>query len=76
MRIVIVSDVHGNTEALRAVLDSAERWDGVWFLGDFVDYGPEPHIVIDIVRTLKPDVIVMGNHDSAVAFDMDCRCGP
>lgn len=76
MRIVIVSDVHGNAEALRAVLDSAERWDGVWFLGDFVDYGPEPHIVIDIVRSLRPDVVVMGNHDSAVAFDIDCRCSP
>ncbi|MEM0490865.1 MAG: metallophosphoesterase family protein [Ignisphaera sp.] len=76
MRILIVSDIHGNAEALRSVLESVDKWDAVWFLGDFVDYGPEPHIVIDIVKDLKPDAIVMGNHDYAVAFNTDCKCDP
>lgn len=74
MRILILSDVHGNADALKAVLDSARGWDSIWVLGDLVDYGPEPHVVIDIVRGLAPDVIVMGNHDNAVAYDTDCRC--
>jgi protein phosphatase len=76
MKILIISDIHGNSVALRTVLEDAKRWDYVWVLGDLVDYGPEPHIVIDIVRELKPDVIVMGNHDYAVAFNTDCRCDP
>jgi predicted phosphodiesterase len=76
VKILIISDIHGNSVALRTVLEDAKRWDYVWVLGDLVDYGPEPHIVIDIVRELKPDVIVMSNHDYAVAFNTDCRCDP
>lgn len=72
----MLSDVHGNADALRAVLEHARRWDAVWLLGDFVDYGPEPQIAIDIIRSLKPSVAVMGNHDYAVAFNTDCMCGP
>ncbi|MCS7110921.1 MAG: metallophosphoesterase family protein [Ignisphaera sp.] len=74
MRVLMLSDIHGNADALRVVLESAGKWDAVWLLGDFVDYGPEPHVVIDIIRDLRPDALVMGNHDNAVAFDTDCRC--
>ena len=74
MRVLVLSDVHGNADALKAVLEASPRHDYVWFLGDLVDYGPEPHIAVDIVRSLKPDVIVMGNHDYAVAFNTDCHC--
>lgn len=70
----MISDVHGNADALKAVLETAPRHDHVWFLGDLVDYGPEPHVVVDIVKELKPGVIVMGNHDYAVAFNTDCNC--
>jgi len=74
MRILVLSDVHGNADALKAVLEAAPRHDYVWFLGDLVDYGPEPHIAVDVLRSLKPDIIVMGNHDYAVAFNTDCHC--
>jgi predicted phosphodiesterase len=76
LRILVLSDVHGNLDALRAVLEHAGRWDAVWVLGDLVDYGPEPHEVVDAVRELSPEVIVRGNHDNAVAFGVDCFCDP
>ncbi len=76
MRVLLLSDIHGNVDALREVLNNAPRHDAVWVLGDLVDYGPEPHLVIDIIRDLKPDVIVRGNHDHAVAFNTDCLCSP
>ena len=74
MRILIISDVHGNLDALNAILD-AERYDAVWFLGDLTDYGPEPHLVLDTLREIKPEVWVSGNHDYANAFGVDCGCG-
>ncbi len=74
MRILILSDIHGNLDALKAVLAHVDRWDEVFVLGDLVDYGPEPHHVIDIIKELRPKIIVRGNHDHAVAFNADCRC--
>lgn len=74
MRILVLSDIHGNLDALKKVLDDANKWDMLWVLGDLVDYGPEPHLVVDLIRSLKPEVIVKGNHDHAVAFDTDCLC--
>ncbi len=76
MRILIISDIHGNADAFKAVIEDASRWDSIWILGDLVDYGPEPHIVIDMVKELKPNVIIAGNHDYAVAYNTDCRCAP
>ena len=72
----MLSDIHGNADALKKVLEHAGDWDFVWVLGDLVDYGPEPHIVIDMIKDLKPDAIVRGNHDNAVAFNVDCKCSP
>ena len=42
MRILILSDIHGNLEALEAVLADVGDFDDVWFLGDAVGYGPQP----------------------------------
>ena len=67
MRALIVSDIHSNLEALRAVLGDAERrggFDQVWALGDLVGYGPDPGLCLDLL--LRHDVIaVAGNHDLA-----------
>lgn len=75
MRHLIISDIHANPYALRAVLDNAPPHDGVIVLGDLVDYGPRPGEVIDEVRSLGAKV-VRGNHDEAVAKGIDCGCGP
>ncbi len=75
MSILIISDIHGNLTALKAVLEDSKGWSDIWVLGDLVDYGPEPHLVVDLIKDLKPSIIVMGNHDYAVVHGVDCRCG-
>lgn len=69
MRFLIFADVHGNLEALTAVLELArmQNIDHYLFLGDLVGYGASPNEVIEIVSQLKPISIVRGNHDKAVA---------
>ncbi len=71
MKIAIISDVHGNYEALRALPDD---YDELWVLGDLVNYGPEPKEVVEFVRA-KASVVVRGNHDHSIGYDEDPRCG-
>ena len=56
MRYLILSDIHGNLEALEAVLAAipAARYDAALVLGDLVGYGADPNAVVDRVRTLAP----------------------
>ena len=70
MRIVIVSDIHGNFDALSAL---PEDYDELWVLGDLVNYGHDPAAVIDLLRS-KAAVIVCGNHDYSIGFNQDPRC--
>lgn len=74
MRLLIFSDIHSNLEALQSVI-SRERYDKVAFLGDIVDYGPNPVETLDLVMN-EADYIVQGNHDFAAATGEDCRCAP
>jgi predicted phosphodiesterase len=69
-KIVILSDIHGNYEALKAL---PEDYDELWVLGDLVNYGPQPTEVVEFVRQ-KASLVVRGNHDDAVAFGRDPRC--
>lgn len=69
-RIMVISDIHGNFEALKALPDNC---DELWVLGDLVNYGPQPCEVIQFVRE-RATLVVRGNHDDAVAFDRDPRC--
>jgi diadenosine tetraphosphatase ApaH/serine/threonine PP2A family protein phosphatase len=65
MKYAIISDIHGNTEALRAVLEDIGRnggADGYWCLGDVTGYGPEPGECIAMLKDLV-SVCVAGNHD-------------
>jgi len=70
MIIAILSDVHGNLEALNACLRHAggSGVDRYAFLGDFVGYGADPQAVVDTVAKFasKGAVVVKGNHDEAV----------
>ena len=66
MRYLIISDVHGNWEALRGVLGHVrrKRYDRVVFLGDAVGYGASPNLVVGWLRSLGPSTVaVRGNHD-------------
>jgi protein phosphatase len=46
MRIAIISDLHGNLEALESF---PEAYDELWVLGDLVNYGANPHEVIQFL---------------------------
>lgn len=65
MRIAFISDIHGNSLALEAVLRELEHesFDRLICLGD-VAVGPQPREVIERVRALDCPV-VMGNWDAA-----------
>jgi putative phosphoesterase len=69
MKTLVISDVHANLAALRAVLDHESGWDGLVFLGDAVLGGPQPNEVLDLLRSLD-GVFIMGNHDRQ-ALDTD-----
>ncbi|NIW44834.1 MAG: metallophosphoesterase, partial [Gammaproteobacteria bacterium] len=40
MRILVISDIHANANALETVLEAADNYSEVWCLGDLVGYGP------------------------------------
>lgn len=71
MRVLVISDVHGNLPALERVLE--ERNDGVIFLGDVAGYGPDVSECIDLLR----DSLlfgVRGNHDHAIISQSSPGC--
>jgi predicted phosphodiesterase len=73
VRVALVSDVHGNAVALRAVLGGLEREtvEAVVCLGDVAQGGPQPDECVDLVRDLGCPV-VLGNAD---AFLLDPTAG-
>jgi diadenosine tetraphosphatase ApaH/serine/threonine PP2A family protein phosphatase len=72
MRCAVISDIHGNLEALEAVLDDVPSGLPIWCLGDIVGYGPNPNECIDVLRSLQVECIV-GNHDWAAMNKVDAR---
>jgi diadenosine tetraphosphatase ApaH/serine/threonine PP2A family protein phosphatase len=70
MPIAIISDVHGNADALSVVMaDIAARGiDKIVCLGDTVGYGPDPRACLDVVMD-KCEWTLMGNHDFAVLYE-------
>ena len=70
MLIAILTDIHGNREALSACLAHARllKVDRFVFLGDYVGYGADPAWVVDTIRTLVDQgaVALLGNHDAAI----------
>ncbi|MGI9050704.1 MAG: metallophosphoesterase family protein [Rubrobacteraceae bacterium] len=62
----VISDIHGNLEALEAVLrDMPDGVETVYCLGDVIGYGASPNECCDIVREAGMPTI-SGNHDLAV----------
>ena len=73
LRALVVSDLHANAEALRAVLKRVRRkkYDTVFCLGDFVGYGAQPNHILETMRGLRGrKVFIRGNHDR-VASGLD-----
>ena len=77
MKLALISDVHGNLEALDAVLRDVDRIDPDAKLvcaGDIVGYGPDPEACIERLRE-RHALCVMGNHEEMVLGYRDySRC--
>jgi diadenosine tetraphosphatase ApaH/serine/threonine PP2A family protein phosphatase len=69
VRYLVLSDIHANLQALRAVIADASTmgYDAVVCLGDLVGYGANPHEVIQELLALEPVATVRGNHDKVCA---------
>jgi diadenosine tetraphosphatase ApaH/serine/threonine PP2A family protein phosphatase len=64
---LIVSDIHGNREALEAVLaDARGLYDRIVCLGDLAGYGADPNFTVEWARS-NVAAIVRGNHDKVCA---------
>lgn len=81
MRLAIISDIHGNLEALTAALEliDSRGVDEIICLGDIVGYGANPNECLDLIRQ-RCMVILLGNHDAAAvdlsianSFTMNAR---
>ena len=72
MRRALISDIHGNLEALEVVLDDikAQGITEIFCLGDIIGYGPNPRECIDrVMENCK--ITLLGNHDQGAMFDPD-----
>jgi predicted phosphodiesterase len=77
MRIALISDIHANLPALRAVLEDIGNRAGVdatYHLGDLVGYAPWPNETVSLLRGFRIEGVA-GNYDSTVATDYKhCGC--
>jgi putative phosphoesterase len=70
LRALIISDLHANVEAVKALPSDVDQ---IWVLGDLVNYGPSPAELIEYVRE-KATFVVRGNHDNSAGSGEDPRC--
>ncbi len=70
MPTAVISDIHGNAEALKKVLEDIHDSgiERIINLGDVVGYGPDPLEVVDLVRD-QCTWTLMGNHDFGVLYE-------
>lgn len=66
MRLGVLSDIHANRVALKAVLDGMPAVDGLVCAGDVVGYNPWPEACVTAVREREIPT-VQGNHDRATS---------
>ena len=69
MRIAIITDIHGNAAALKAVLseiDNRKDIDHIYCLGDTIGIGPDSNEVLHMLFSRNDTSIITGNHDEAV----------
>lgn len=80
MRVLVLSDIHANLNALQTVLAAAGEVDQTWCLGDLIGYGPDPNECIELLRSRPNLTCLLGNHDAAAlnhiaieAFNREAR---
>ena len=72
MKRALISDIHGNLEALQVVMEDIadQNIHRIICLGDIVGYGPNPVECLDLVMS-RCETTILGNHDQATLFDPD-----
>ena len=70
MKVAIISDVHSNEEALKAVYETIDNLnvERIYCLGDIIGYGPDPLKIIQMIRA-RVHAGILGNHDEAVLVE-------
>jgi putative phosphoesterase len=77
MKILILSDIHGNWAALQSVLTAEADFDKILCLGDLVDYGPDPAACVGwAMKERENFLFLQGNHDWGAALKKDPRSSP
>ncbi len=77
MKVLILSDLHGNWPALQAVLQVERGADQILCLGDLVNYGPQPAECVAWAMELHPpSLVIQGNHDRAFGLGGELHCAP
>jgi len=71
MKIAVISDIHGNLEALTAVFAKIDelKIQSIYCLGDIVGYGPNPNECVELIRS-RTIPSIAGNHDKAVTGEL------
>jgi predicted phosphodiesterase len=71
MKIAVISDIHGNSEALQSVLDRTDTLgiSTIYCLGDIVGYGASPNECVGLLKDRNIPCIA-GNHDKAVTGEL------
>lgn len=72
MKVAIMSDIHGNMQALEAVLEDikAEKCDKIFCLGDLAMAGPEPIKTIELIKKMSENknfYLIQGNTDEFIS---------
>lgn len=76
MKLAVFSDIHGNLQALKAVLEDIEsrQADVIWCGGDLVGYGANPGEVVEEIQH-RGIPTVMGNYDDGIGYSrIACGC--
>lgn len=79
MKAAVISDIHGNMEALKAVLDDIQEQgiEKIFCLGDLAFCGPEPEETINFIRNNLADAtIIQGNTDEMIVKATDAEDDP
>lgn len=69
MRVAVLSDIHGNVQALESVMKDVKEnhCEKVFCLGDLAMAGPQPVDIIDFVKEQNNWVVIQGNTDKMIA---------
>ena len=78
-KVAVISDVHANYQALQAVLSHAHDRGAadIWFLGDAVGYGPDPHRCLQLLeKEVNTEAWILGNHDNVMRYSPNGQPAP